>query len=114
MNKAYQIFKSNTTGAVLALVNAILFIFARLDGVDSWIQWYLAITTLMCLGFVTYNVSKENKERCLKCGYPLILRKNDDPNDPVYEEEMYEDDNDGLCGNCDCNDRISREAIARS
>lgn len=38
--------------------------------------------------------------KCIKCGYPLILRENDNPADPVFEEEMYEDNNGGVCGNC--------------
>ena len=54
-----------------------------------------------------------NNDKCRLCQYPLILRKNDDPKNPSHEEE-YEDDNNGLCGNCDCGDRISREAIERN
>lgn len=56
---------------------------------------------------------KDNIERCRECDYPLILRKNDDPNNPSHEPEEYEDDNNGLCGNCACGDRISRESIAK-
>lgn len=34
---------------------------------------------------------------CKRCGYPLILRKNDPDG---YEEEEYEDNNGGVCGDC--------------
>jgi hypothetical protein len=49
------------------------------------------------------------REDCLDCGCPLILRKNDDPNDPVHEEQEYEDGEE-LCGNCQIGDSISQLA----
>jgi hypothetical protein len=49
---------------------------------------------------------------CKQCGTPLILRENDNPADPVHEESEYEDGNNGLCGNCLCGDRISRQAMS--
>ena len=48
--------------------------------------------------------------QCKQCGTPLILRENDNPDDPVHEESEYEDG--GLCGNCLCGDRISRQAMS--
>jgi len=41
--------------------------------------------------------------KCPECGYPLVLKENDDPNDPVFEESMYEQRG-GLCGNCQMHD----------
>jgi len=50
--------------------------------------------------------------RCKQCATPLILRENDNEENPLHEESEYEDGNKGLCGNCLCGDRISRQAMS--
>lgn len=73
----------------------------------------LAIILVACVLSV-FLKSRTKPRRCTDCGYPLILRKDDDPNNPAHEPEEYEDDNNGLCGNCACADRISRATERRN
>jgi hypothetical protein len=40
-------------------------------------------------------------QTCTYCNYPLILRSQDDPDDPVWGGNHYEYDSDGICFNCE-------------
>lgn len=55
----------------------------------------------------------QQRVTCRECGVPLILREDDNPEDPLHEEAEYENGMD-VCGNCACGDSISRTAIERN
>lgn len=46
------------------------------------------------------DLTLPEEEKCRCCKYPLVLRKNDDPNNPLFDQNHYEDDNGGICHNC--------------